>query len=283
MPKNKFSYDLIGSVYDGKSNSYLQETIISLPDIEEDNLVAIDTYTTGMHQLDFMKTLPEKYQDKNSYSIRVTNNTTGYHYYVKAIFHQPELHEELASIKKETVMLGASYKAVQLMPRGPLVDECWGLVTEALDKRDRDLLEHYFSPKSTYYFKLNRYLNSSFDYGVGEQELHSLYMEFRDYPLFRKVFVARDKKIKNFGTHISKKHPALIEPTVLKMPEFGADYIQQQVIDYNTSGKKEEFLDASEILGFWDLEDDGYGAYPQLKRKAVAKQKKKTRNSHEEY
>lgn len=283
MGKKKFSYVLVGSVYEQGDKNYSSEEIITLPEIEDNSLEAIDFYTTGEMKSDFVSNLPEKYRNKNSFSIRVTNNQTGRTYHVKTIFDNFELHEEISNIRKRTVNLDAGYQTLSLLPVSDLVDKSWLRVKEALANKDMEVLGSYFSPNSTYYFKLNRYLNSTYDYGQEEQVLDNLYTEFRDYHIFRKAYVAQQGKVKNLRPKASKKSDMFSQPMIVKRPEFGTDYVQQQVVAYNTRGEKEEFLEPDEILEFQDFQDDGYEAYSHIKKKEQAKVMKKKRSSRDEY
>lgn len=283
MGHKKFSYALVGSVYDQGNKNYSSEEVIILPELVDNSLEAIDFYTTGVMRSDFIKNLPEKYRNKNSFSIRVTNNRTRRTYHIKAIFDDVELHEAISDIRKRTVFLEDGYQTLSLIPLGSLTDKYWSRVQEAITRKDISLLGSYFSPNSTYYFKLTRYLNSAYDYGQEGPTLDNLYTEFRDYHIFRKVYVAKNSRIKNFSSSVVNKPSLFSEPLAVKRPEFGQDYVQQQVVAYNTRGEKEEFLEPDEILEFHDFQDDGYEAYPQLKKNEQAKVMKKKRSSRDEY
>lgn len=262
-------YELIGSLYrQYEKQPYQNEQIISLEDIPLNSLENIDKLTSSMTTMDLIEMLPEKMQDKNHFSIRVWNHYSDNYYYVKTIFDNPEINSLLMQIQKKTVLLEEGYKTLSLVPICPLVNSYWKKIEDALNKKDLSTIGEYFSEQSKYYFKLERYLESGYDYGEKEKALENLKLEFRDYRIFRKVYVKENYYTKAtpknsiFLMEPQKKskyetpHYQTSKPSNSKNMDTDTDFILQMTHNFNTQGEKEEFLEPEEYAmcnpGFYD-------------------------------
>lgn len=281
MATSTYSYALVGSFYDKATKNYHNQESIVLDNVSLDSLENIDLFTTGLSYANFYKGLPKHYQEKNQFSIRVTNNRTGAQHFLRTIFSQPQLHDALQEVRSKTVLLvDRGYQTLSLLPLSSFIENHWKDICQLLQQKDEDKLATYFGRNSSYLFKLQRYMNSSFDEGYESEVLRTLCIEFRDYPVFRKFFLESNKKTGTFYMNTPKDTLIYKQPMVLKPAEFGKDYIQNQVNSYNNLGEKEEFLTAEEILEFHPFTDTGDSFFPSLAKKAKSKKK---RDSHDEY
>ena len=163
-----------------------------------------------------------------------------------------------------------------------MVNKYWKKIEDALEKRDVDTLGKYFSVNSSYYHKLIRYLNSGYDEGAEFSALENLKLEFRDYHIFRKAFVAENNYHSSYSTSDTKKSSTTSNPAATPMAEFSVgeeEYRSSLTQKFNLQGKNEEFLTPREYAecnpGFDDI------GPPQYVRKRNAP-RKPLKNSHDE-
>lgn len=278
-------YELIGSLYrQYEKEPYQNEQIISIPGISLNSIEDIDKLTSSMTTMDLLEMLPEPMQDKNHFSIRVWSRYSDKCYYIKTIFNNPEIHSLLMKVKKKTVLLEEGYKTLSLVPVCPLVNSYWEKIEEALNKKDFDTIGEYFSEQSKYYFKLTRYLESAYDYGEKEKALENLKLEFRDYRIFRKVYVKENyytKTIPKSTTSpktLQEKRDFYFQPATSAKQESDIDFLWRMTHMFNTQGKSEEFLSPEEYAmcnpGCDDIPT------PQLTKSRSKKQKKSSRDEN---
>lgn len=275
-------YELIGSIHrQYEKEPYKQQEVISIPGISLNSLENIDRFTSSMTEMDIMEALPEQMQDKNHFSIRVWTHFNDNIYYIRTIFNDPEIHELLLQIEKKAVLLDGRYKTLSLVPKCPLVNNYWEKIEQALNTKDLDALGQYFSTQSKYYFKLERYLNSGYDYGEKEKALQELKLEFRDYRIFRKVYVSQ-KRNYYASTPVSRKNknvtPAIFFEAEATFPHSEDDYREDMTYLFNTQSEKEEFLSPEEYEmcnpGFYDT------PAPRLVKSRRTRPKKSSRDEN---
>lgn len=278
MTRKKINYLLVGSVYNKFSKEqYQREMIVQIPNVNLNSLEAIDYYTSGLSIAEFYQALPELLQNKNMFSIRVENTDNQTYYYTKAIFSDPELHRILQQVKKKKVLLTNGYKTLSLVPSCTLVNKCWEKIETALKNRDIETLEQYFSSNSSYYFKLIRHLNSGYDYGIEERALEDLKLEFRNYHIFRKVYITQKKNNIIASNYMHIISPEKHQPPENQFPYSDAEYRAHRTHQFNTQSDKEEFLEPDEYAECNPYFDD---PGPQLIKKP--KENKKIYSSKDE-
>lgn len=280
MSRKKLNYSLVGSVYNMFSElPYQEETIIKLPNINLNTLEEIDLYTSRLSITEFYQTLPESLQNKNLFSIRVENSDTQTYYYIRTIMNNPQIYNILRSIKKQKVLLTNGYKTLSLVPICSLVNDCWEKIEQALKNRDEDTLGKYFSPNSSYYFKLIRHINSGYDFGMEEKMLEELKLEFRDYRIFRKAYIAQEKE--KYKTYLSTNVKKVSKDTYFlpgnEYPYSDKEYRDHSTYLFNTQTDKEEFLEPEEYA-----ECNPYYNDPGPQKKLTIKPKKKVVSSKDE-
>lgn len=287
MARKKFEYQLVGSIYDPyASNPFQEQESITVPGLSLDCLEDIDFYTTQFRRGEFVEQLPSYYRDKTHFSILVFNNYQDSSYFIKVIFKDDLYGEEFASlipsIRPQNVFLDDKYKRLALLPQSELVNKYWKKIENALEKRDVDTLGKYFSVNSSYYHKLIRYLNSGYDEGAEFRALENLKLEFRDYHIFRKAFVAENSYHSSYSASDTKKSSTTSNSVATPMAEFSVDeeeYRSSLTQEFNLQGENEEFLTPREYAecnpGFEDI------GPPQYVRKKNAP-RKPLKNSHDE-
>lgn len=278
-------YELIGSLYrQYEKELYQNEQIISIPDVSLSSLENIDKLTSSMTTMDLLEMLPETMQDKNHFSIRVWSRYSDKCYYIKTIFNNPEIHSLLMHVKKKPVLLEEGYKTLSLVPVCPLVNSYWEKIEEALNKKDFDTIGEYFSEQSKYYFKLTRYLKSAYDYGEKEKALEKLKLEFRDYGIFRKVYVKENYYSKTVPkssispSEHTKKTDFYFQTATSINKESDMDFLWRMTQIFNTQGKNEEFLEPEEYAMCNPGCDDI--SAPQLTKSRSKKPKKSSRDEN---
>ena len=157
-------------------------------------------------------------------------------------------------VKKKPVLLEEGYKTLSLVPVCPLVNSYWKKIEEALNQKNFDTIGEYFSEQSKYYFKLTRYLESAYDYGEKEKALEKLKLEFRDYRIFRKVYVKENYYTKSTPKNITSATPLqeksnfYFQPAPSAKEESDVDFLWRMTHIFNTQGENEEFLVQKNML-----------------------------------
>lgn len=274
VAKGKYTYELMGASYDPyQKGSYHNQEVIRLKEVSLNTLEEIDVFTCDKSQINFTSYLPERYQDKNHFSIRVINNYTDSSYFVRTIFSHPELKELLAGIKRVTITIDGKHKTIARVPSTPLSLSLWSKVERALEEKDQDTLDRFYHPNSNYAFKLKRYMNSPFfeeEFGA----LSELQKEFFDYPVFRKAFLNREKKFMATPRKVTRfTMDSDLDPTLsyqLKQTvPFQAEYATVQAVNQQNNQTDQE-----EFLGEEELEQAGYF------EKTEAKKQEKNKKGH---
>ena len=274
-------YELIGSLYrQYEKEPYQNEQVISISGISLNSIEDIDKLTSSMTTIDLLEMLPESVQDKNHFSIRVWSRYSDKCYYIKTIFNNPEIHSLLMKVKKKPVLLEEGYKTLSLVPVCSLVNSYWEKIEEALNKKDFDTIGEYFSEQSKYYFKLTRYLESAYDYEKKKKALETLKLEFRDYRIFRKVYVKENYYTKTISK--SAASPRTLQEksnfATSAKEESDIDFLWRMTHMFNTQGESEEFLSPEEYA----MCNPGYDDIPapQLTKSRKKKKKKSSRDEN---
>ena len=188
-------YDLVGSVYDkyAKGNKYKEEEIIKIPGVTFNSLEDIDKFTAGLSgSYDLSRRLDDKYQGKNTFSIRVTNNDKSF-YYKSIIYNNPDLIKIIESLKRDLVYTTHGYRTNKMYNgNNPLFLDAWLDVEKKIIEKDSEWLSRVFGENSSYYTLINRYIKGDpFENGYLILELEEA---FRNYEVFRKYLTNKDKK-----------------------------------------------------------------------------------------
>ena len=188
-------YDLVGSVYDkyAKGNKYKEEEIIKIPGVTFNSLEDIDKFTAGLTgAYDLSNRLDEKYQEKNVFSIRVTNTDKSF-YYKSIIYNNLYLIKIIESLKKDSVYTTHGYRTIKMYNgNNPFFLDAWLDVEKKIIEKDSEWLSRVFGENNSYYTLINRYIKGdSFENGVLMLELEEA---FRNYEVFRKYLTNKDKK-----------------------------------------------------------------------------------------
>ncbi len=188
-------YDLVGSVYDkyAKGNKYKEEEIIKIPGVTFNSLEDIDKFTAGLTgAYDLSNRLDDKYQEKNTFSIRVNNNDKSF-YYKSIIYNNPDLIKIIESLKRDSVYTTHGYRTNKMYNgNNPLFLDAWLDVEKKIIEKDSEWLSRVFGENSSYYTLINRYIKGDpFENGYLILELEEA---FRNYEVFRKYLTNKDKK-----------------------------------------------------------------------------------------
>ena len=188
-------YDLVGSVYDkyAKGNKYKEEEIIKISGVTFNSLEDIDKFTAGLTgAYDLSNRLDEKYQEKNVFSIRVTNTDKSF-YYKSIIYNNLYLIKIIESLKKDSVYTTHGYRTIKMYNgNNPFFLDAWLDVEKKIIEKDSEWLSRVFGENNSYYTLINRYIKGdSFENGVLMLELEEA---FRNYEVFRKYLTNKDKK-----------------------------------------------------------------------------------------
>ena len=127
-----------------------------------------------------------------------------------------------------------------------------------------------------------RYLNSGYDEGAEFRALENLKLEFRDYHIFRKAFVAENSYHSSYSASDTKKSSTTSNPVDTPMAEFSvpdSEYLSSLTHHFNVQGGDEEFLTPREYA-MCNPGCDDIGP-PQYVRKKNAP-RKPLKNSHDE-
>lgn len=194
MAKRK-QYDLVGSVYDkyARGNKYKEEEIIKIPGVTFKSLEDIDSFTASFSGFyEFSNSLDDKYQKKNTFSIRVTNNDKSF-YYKSIIYNNPDLIKIIETLKKDKFYTTHGYRTIKMYNgNNPLFLDAWLDVEKKIIEKDSEWLSRVFGENSSYYTLINRYIKGDpFENGDLILELEEA---FRNYEVFRKYLTNKDKK-----------------------------------------------------------------------------------------
>ena len=183
-------YELVASNYDKYKKTYHDEQVV----LGVNSIEKIDEITAGVKKYDFINSLDEKYQDKNTFSIRITNDK-GYSYYQKVIFDDKDLVEIINSLTKKTISTAEGLRTVKyITSRNTLFRESFNEVMKLIEADQLDRLNLIFNENSNYSFLIKRYLNRD---RTEDNEYLFRYLSdnFKDYEVFRKYLVNKDKKL----------------------------------------------------------------------------------------
>lgn len=206
MAKRK-QYDLIGYVYDkyNRFNKYTEEEIIKIPGVTFNSLEDIDKFTAGLSgSYDLSSRLDDKYQGKNTFSIRVTNNDKSF-YYKSIIYNNPDLVKIASSLKQNTVYRASGPRTVKMyLGTDDLFMDAWGhilnkIINSKVNDEEREWLYSVFGEKSRYTTLINRYIKGDPFDSETDKILLDLEQDFREYEVFRKYLTNKDK-VKNKST-----------------------------------------------------------------------------------
>ena len=218
MAKRK-QYDLVGCVYDkyNRFNKYTEEEIIKIPGVTFSSLEDIDKFTAGLSgSYDLSRRLDDKYQGKNTFSIRVTNSNDNF-YYKSIIYNTPDLIKIIDSLKKNSVYTTHGYRTIKIYNgNNPLFIDAWLDVEKKILEKDSEWLSGVFGENSSYYTLINRYIKG--DAFENDNLILELEDAFREYEVFRKYLTNKDKvnnksdKVKNKSTVSSVNVPSSTIP-----------------------------------------------------------------------
>lgn len=250
-------YDLVGSFYNNFTKKYEKEEIIKIPGVTFNSIEDIDKFTASMNRFTFASNLDEKYNNKNTFSIRVTDNKDNC-YYQSVIFDEPLLVEIINSLNKRTVYLSDGYRTINMIgANNTLFNTAWKTVRSKItssNEEDKEWLFSIYTKNSRYGKILYKYMTGdSFD-ANHDDILLELEKLFRDYEVFRKYFVNKDRDlIKNLCVS-SDTIPLDTSITSLERKCVGSTYESKK--DYLDDYDKEEFFDEEEIKMMSDGEDN---------------------------
>ncbi len=200
-------YDLVGSVYDkyARGNKYREEEIIKIPGVTFNSLEDIDKFTAGLSgSYDLSSRLDDKYQGKNTFSIRVTNNDKSF-YYKSIIYNNPDLVKIASSLKKNTSYRVSGPRTVKMyLGNDELFIDAWSdvqnkILRSKVIEEDREWLYNVFGENSRYTTLINRYIKGDPFDSETDIILLDLEQDFREYEVFRKYLTNKDK-LKNKST-----------------------------------------------------------------------------------
>ena len=203
-------YDLVGSVYDkyARGNKYKEEEIIKIPGVTFNSLEDIDKFTAGLSSsYDLSSRLDDKYQGKNTFSIRVTNSNDNF-YYKSIIYNTPDLIKIIDSLKKNLVYTTHGYRTIKIYNgNNPLFIDAWLDVEKKILEKDSEWLSGVFGENSSYYTLINRYIKG--DAFENDNLILELEDAFRDYEVFRKYLTNKDRK--NIISNVNIKSSSVTE------------------------------------------------------------------------
>ena len=246
-------YELVASNYDKyKKNYHDEQVVLGVNSIEK-----IDEITAGVKKYDFINSLDEKYQDKNTFSIRITNDK-GYSYYQKVIFDDKDLLEIINSLTKKTISTAEGPRTVKyITSRNNLFRKSFNEVIKLIESDQLDKLNLIFNENSNYSFLIKRYLNRDRTED-NEYLFRDLSENFKDYEVFRKYLVNKDKKlVSNLRvkpTVINTSNKVVVRGSVdipLKQDGYNERIIS---FDDGTYKEEEEFLSDEEKEGMYGSE-----------------------------
>ena len=211
-------YDLVGSVYDkyARGNKYREEEIIKIPGVTFSSLDDIDKFTAGLSgSYDLSRRLDDKYQGKNTFSIRVTNSNDNF-YYKSIIYNTPDLIKIIDSLKKNLVYTTRGYRTIKIYNgNNPLFIDAWLDVEKKILEKDSEWLSGVFGENSSYYTLINRYIKG--DAFENDNLILELEDAFRDYEVFRKYLTNKDRK--NIISNVNIKSSSIPVKTNLDVIE----------------------------------------------------------------
>ena len=244
-------YDLVGSVYVkyAKGNKYKEEEIIKIPGVTFKSLEDIDIFTAGLSSsYDLSSRLDDKYQEKNTFSIRVTNNDKSF-YYKSIIYNNPDLIKIIETLKKDKFYTTHGYRTIKMYNgNNPLFLDAWLDVEKKIIEKDSEWLSRVFGENSSYYTLINRYINGDVFDSETYEILSDLKESFREYDVFRKYLTNGRKttnksKVSNVEV-ISSNIP--VKTSLHNIEDKLGSNISYIPLD-NDDYDKEEFFDDKEI------------------------------------
>ena len=250
-------YDLVVSSYNRTTKEYEREEVIKIPGVTFNSIEDIDRFTASMDRFTFTCSLDEKYNKKNTFSIRVTDDKDN-SYYKSVIFNEPLLVEIIDSLDKRTVHLSDGYRTINMISgNNALFSTAWNVVSNKItsnNEEDKTWLFNIFNKNSKYGKLLHKYMTGDAFDANHEDIWLDLEKLFRDYDVFRKYIVNKDKDIVKNLEVISKEVPLETSITPLKRKYVGSTHKSDD--DYFDDYDKEEFFDEEEIRMMSDGEEN---------------------------
>ena len=208
-------YELVGSVYTwGK---YQDQEVVKLDNISLKTIEDIDKFTSLYPDaFAISNKLGEKYQNKNHYSIRVTNNK-GTVYYQRVIYDIKDLDNIISKLKKNTIYTINGYRNVKLVPtNNVLFAKSFQELEDLINNKDIERIEELFNKDSKFTFLVKRFIESNSYEEQDYEALQNIELNFQNYEVFRKYLANKSKKKisnlkvkKNLDTNYSlKKEPS---------------------------------------------------------------------------
>ena len=244
-------YDLVGSVYDknAKVNKYKDEEIIKIPGVTFKSLEDIDKFTAGLTgSLELKNKIDKKYQDKTTFSIRVTKDNENF-YYNSIIYNNPNLIQIANSLKSKTSYITGSPRTIKMyFGNNDLFVNAWNDVkSKILNSRtkveDKEWLYGVFGENSRYTTLINRYINGDVFDNETESLLTDLKNAFREYEIFRKYLTNKDKKKIISNVNVSSSNIPIKTSLGVIEEKLGSDDIS-----YTTLDDEEDVYDPDEYL-----------------------------------
>ncbi len=249
-------YDLVGSVYDkySKGNKYKEEEIIKIPGVTFNSLEDIDKFTASLSSsYSLSRKLGDQYQDKNTFSIRITNSDSRI-YYKSIIYNNPALVKIAGSLKQKTVYTPSGPKTVKMyLGNDDLFIKTFNTVLNKIEdskvnNETREWLYGVFGEESRYTTLINRYINGDVFDSETYEILSDLKESFREYDVFRKYLTNGRKttnksKVSNVEV-ISSNIP--VKTSLHNIEDKLGSNISYIPLD-NDDYDKEEFFDDKEI------------------------------------
>ena len=208
-------YELVGSVYIwGK---YQDQEVVKLDNVSLKTIEDIDKFTSLYPDaFAISNKLGEKYQNKNHYSIRVTNNK-GTVYYQRVIYDIKDLDNIISKLKKNTIYTINGYRNVKLVPtNNVLFAKSFQELEDLINNKDIERIEELFNKDSKFTFLVKRFIESNSYEEQDYEALQNIELNFQNYEVFRKYLANKSKKKisnlkvkKNLDTDYSlKKEPS---------------------------------------------------------------------------
>lgn len=238
-----YKYDIVGSFYDryAKGNKYKKEELIKIPGVTFNSLKDIDSFTASMTKFSFEEMVRDDYNDKNHFSIRVTDSKDKT-FYRSIIFGNKELVELISSIKKKTIKSPNGPRTIDYITgNNKLLSDLWYEVEKLVESKDMNIINNTFD--NNYAFIIRRYIES--DTNESTEDYAMIREWFREYNVFRKYLTNKDKY---FVSNINIKPSNYVKPMEIKSSNTGyMSYIKDREKDYALEDDKEEFFDEKEI------------------------------------
>ena len=208
-------YELVGSVY--RWGKYQDQEVVKLDNISLKTIEDIDKFTSLYPDaFAISNKLGEKYQNKNHYSIRVTNNK-GTVYYQRVIYDIKDLDNIISKLKKNTIYTVNGYRNVKLVStNNTLFVKSFQELEDLITNKDIEKIEELFNKDSKFTFLVKRFIESNSYEEQDYEALQNIELNFQNYEVFRKYLANKSKKKisnlkvkKNLDTNYSlKKEPS---------------------------------------------------------------------------